>query len=108
MSISQVSIGAEWSKTFALLQGDTELQTMTWGLVPSWTKKEERLDFFRMFNARCETVPEKTVFSRLLGSKRCVVLLNGFFEWAQVSYHQITIPNPKHHCIFFSIFFPCL
>lgn len=58
---------------------------MTWGLVPSWTKKEEKLDFFRMFNARSETVPEKTVFSRLLGSKRCVVLLNGFYEWAQVS-----------------------
>ncbi|BDA46358.1 Abasic site processing protein HMCES [Coccomyxa sp. Obi] len=64
-------------------EGDTELQTMTWGLVPSWTKKEEKLDFFRMFNARSETVPEKTVFSRLLGSKRCVVLLNGFYEWAQ-------------------------
>ncbi|EIE23986.1 DUF159-domain-containing protein [Coccomyxa subellipsoidea C-169] len=64
-------------------KGDAELQTMTWGLVPSWTKKEDKLDFFRMFNARSETVPEKTVFSRLLGSKRCVVLLNGFFEWAQ-------------------------
>ena len=67
------------------MQGDTELQTMTWGLVPSWTKKEDKLDFFRMFNARSETVPEKTVFSRLLGTKRCVVLLNGFYEWAQVS-----------------------
>ncbi|KAK9906507.1 hypothetical protein WJX75_003054 [Coccomyxa subellipsoidea] len=64
-------------------EGGAELQTMTWGLVPSWTKKEEKLDFFRMFNARSETVPEKTVFSRLLGSKRCVVLLNGFYEWAQ-------------------------
>ena len=40
----------------------------------------------RMFNARSETVPEKSVFNRLLSSKRCVVLLNGFYEWAQVSY----------------------
>ena len=38
----------------------------------------------RMFNARSETVPEKSVFNRLLSSKRCVVLLNGFYEWAQV------------------------
>lgn len=37
-----------------------------------------------MFNARSETVAEKSVFSRLLGSKRCIVLLNGFYEWAQV------------------------
>lgn len=58
---------------------------MTWGLIPAWTKKEEKLDFFRMFNARCETVPEKTVFNRLLKGRRCVVLLNGFYEWAQVS-----------------------
>ena len=40
----------------------------------------------RMFNARSETVPEKSVFNRLLSNKRCVVLLNGFYEWAQVVY----------------------
>lgn len=37
------------------------------------------------FNARCETVPEKGVFKRLLSRQRCVVLLNGFYEWAKVS-----------------------
>ena len=40
--------------------------------------------FCRMFNARSETVPEKSVFNRLLSSKRCIILLNGFYEWAQV------------------------
>ena len=38
----------------------------------------------RMFNARSETVHEKSVFGRLLSGKRCIVLLNGFYEWAQV------------------------
>ena len=66
-----------------MLQGELGLQTMTWGLVPSWTKPGAELDFYRMFNARSETVPEKNVFKRLLDSKRCVVLLNGFYEWAQ-------------------------
>ena len=37
-----------------------------------------------MFNARSETVAEKSVFSRLLTSKRCIVLMNGCYEWAQV------------------------
>lgn len=34
-----------------------------------------------MFNARCETVAEKSVFGRLLQRQRCVVLFDGFYEW---------------------------
>lgn len=33
-----------------------------------------------MFNARCETVHEKPSFRRL-ASRRCVVLVDGFYEW---------------------------
>jgi putative SOS response-associated peptidase YedK len=33
------------------------------------------------FNARSESVTEKPVFSRLLQRQRCVVLLDGFYEW---------------------------
>lgn len=33
------------------------------------------------FNARSESVAEKPVFSRLLKRQRCVVLLEGFYEW---------------------------
>ncbi|KAK9845254.1 hypothetical protein WJX81_001357 [Elliptochloris bilobata] len=64
-------------------EGDIELQTMTWGLVPSWTRQGTPLDHFRMFNARSESVEEKGVFNRLLKGHRCVVLLNGFYEWAK-------------------------
>ena len=55
-----------------------------WGLVPSFNKKDTKPDYFRMFNARSETVAEKSVFSRLLHSRRCIVLLNGFYEWKKV------------------------
>eukprot|EP00208_Stichococcus_sp_RCC1054_P001087 CAMPEP_0206144216 /NCGR_PEP_ID=MMETSP1473-20131121/23396_1 /ASSEMBLY_ACC=CAM_ASM_001109 /TAXON_ID=1461547 /ORGANISM="Stichococcus sp, Strain RCC1054" /LENGTH=491 /DNA_ID=CAMNT_0053539973 /DNA_START=197 /DNA_END=1672 /DNA_ORIENTATION=+ len=61
--------------------GDLEIRTMRWGLVPSWTKPGTKPDYFRMFNARSETVAEKGVFNRLLGSHRCVVPVNGFYEW---------------------------
>lgn len=47
------------------------LRNMKWGLIPSWQKVGEKIDFFRMFNARIETVEEKHVFSRLLKSRRC-------------------------------------
>eukprot|EP00803_Ostreobium_quekettii_P008508 evm.model.scf_1254.4 EVM.evm.TU.scf_1254.4 scf_1254:23227-27444(+) len=61
--------------------GGRELQTMKWGLVPSFTQKGSLPDHFRMFNARSETIVEKPVFNRLLSSKRCVVVVNGFYEW---------------------------
>ncbi len=34
-----------------------------WGLVPSFTKKDDKPDFFRMFNARSETVGHAAVNS---------------------------------------------
>jgi putative SOS response-associated peptidase YedK len=54
---------------------------MQWGLIPSFTKPTDKPDFWRMFNARSESIREKPSFRRLVPSKRCVVLLNGFFEW---------------------------
>ena len=36
------------------------------------------------FNARSETVAEKSIFSRLLKGRRCLVPLQGFYEWRQV------------------------
>lgn len=46
---------------------------MHWGLIPSWHKEGEKLDFFRAFNARSETVDSKPMFRRLVESKRCIV-----------------------------------
>ena len=50
----------------------------------------------RMFNARSETVHEKSVFGRLLSGKRCIVLLNGFYEWAQVESVSLSMPVASH------------
>jgi putative SOS response-associated peptidase YedK len=38
-----------------------------------------------MFNARSESVAEKPAFSRLLPGRRCVVLVEGFYEWVKES-----------------------
>jgi len=37
---------------------------------------------WKMFNARSETVDTLGVFKRLLGRGRCVMPLDGFYEWA--------------------------
>ncbi len=40
------------------------------------------------FNARSETVAEKPAFRRLLPTRRCLVLLDGFYEWQKVCSKQ--------------------
>lgn len=63
------------------------LRAMKWGLIPSFSKPERtkdghfKFESFRMFNARGESVNEKPSFKRLVDRKRCVVLVDGFYEW---------------------------
>ncbi|XP_031263351.1 uncharacterized protein LOC116121546 isoform X1 [Pistacia vera] len=57
------------------------LHCMKWGLIPSFTKKSEKPDFYKMFNARSESVSEKASFRRLLPKSRCLVAVEGFYEW---------------------------
>jgi putative SOS response-associated peptidase YedK len=54
------------------------LETFVWGLKPSWWKKKGRL----LINARAETLLDKPMFRRM-GRSRCVIPMNGFYEWAQ-------------------------
>ncbi|KAL8170241.1 hypothetical protein V2J09_022045 [Rumex salicifolius] len=57
------------------------LHCMKWGLIPSFTKKDEKPDHYRMFNARSESISEKASFRRLIPKNRCLVSVEGFYEW---------------------------
>ncbi|TMC22097.1 MAG: SOS response-associated peptidase [Chloroflexi bacterium] len=59
--------------------GTAHLETVRWGLIPSWAKEESI--GAKMINARAETLAEKASFKRLLHSKRCLVVADGFYEW---------------------------
>ncbi|KAF8089447.1 hypothetical protein N665_0506s0052 [Sinapis alba] len=61
--------------------GGVAVHCMKWGLVPGFTKKTDKPDFFKMFNARSESVAEKASFRRLLPQNRCLVAVDGFYEW---------------------------
>ncbi|KMT10072.1 hypothetical protein BVRB_5g118350 [Beta vulgaris subsp. vulgaris] len=54
---------------------------MKWGLIPSFTKKDEKPDYYKMFNARSESIGEKASFRRLIPKNRCLVAVEGFYEW---------------------------
>lgn len=55
-----------------------KIQLFEWGLLPSWAKDK---DFQKnTLNARIETLEEKPSFKHSVNN-RCLVLLDGFFEW---------------------------
>ena len=55
------------------------VRAMRWGLVPSWTKELGKGPL--LFNARAETLAEKPAFRRSLPGKRCLIPMDGWFEW---------------------------
>jgi putative SOS response-associated peptidase YedK len=57
----------------------THLDLLRWGLIPAWAKDESIGS--KMINARAETLAEKPSFKRLLRSKRCLLVADGFYEW---------------------------
>ncbi len=58
------------------------LDTARWGLVPFWAK-DPRIGA-RMINARAETIGEKPAFKRAFARKRCILPVDGFYEWKVV------------------------
>jgi putative SOS response-associated peptidase YedK len=52
---------------------------MRWGLVPHWSAGPEVPA--RMINARSETVRQKTSFRESFEQRRCLIPVNGFYEW---------------------------
>ena len=50
-----------------------------WGLVPSWAK-DPRIGN-KMINARSETIIEKPSYRGAFRKRRCLIPVDGFFEW---------------------------
>lgn len=59
--------------------GRRELDRLRWGLVPSWTKDLKGAPMLN--NARAEGISEKRTFKSALEKRRCVILVDAFYEW---------------------------
>ncbi len=57
----------------------TQLRTLRWGLVPSWSKS--RAGAARLINARQETVTVKPAFKTAAARRRCLLPADGYYEW---------------------------
>jgi len=59
--------------------GERELAQVRWGLVPRWAK--DPAIGVRMINARGETLTLKSAYRNAYARHRCLLPVNGFYEW---------------------------
>jgi putative SOS response-associated peptidase YedK len=70
-------------------EAGNSLEKMHWGLIPFWAKDPKIGS--RMINARSETLSEKASFKRPFKDQRCLVIADGFYEWAKTDHGKV--PN---------------
>ena len=89
---------APTTKIYVLTEQDPRkvVGAMTWGLVPSWSKDKTRSA--SMINARSESLTEKPSFRNLLNKYRCVIPVQGFYEW-KVLQGETKKPRKQAHYI---------
>ncbi len=77
--------------------GKLNVVNMTWGLIPAYSEITEKPNHFTLFNKRIDTLARPGYFRKLAESRRCLVVLDGFYEWKKqngskqpyyVSYHD--------------------
>jgi putative SOS response-associated peptidase YedK len=55
------------------------LDVFRWGLVPHWAKDPKV--GYKMINARAETVASKPAYRTALSRRRCLIVVDAFYEW---------------------------
>jgi putative SOS response-associated peptidase YedK len=83
---------APTSRVFAVVSESNtrSLVNFSWGLIPRWAQDSSRAA--SMINARVETVAEKPSFRDLVSKNRCVLPMDGYFEWREQLRHDETKP----------------
>lgn len=56
-----------------------EMAVCKWGLVPYWAKDPAIGN--KLINAKAETLAEKPSFKQALAKRRCLIPVDGFYEW---------------------------
>lgn len=67
--------------------GPVVVETLRWGLVPSWTGEVSIGS--RMINARAETIHQKLAYRTSFRHRRCLVPIRAFFEWSRIGDRKI-------------------
>ena len=62
--------------------GEVSLDPLRWGLVPNWC--DDSQGGRKPINAKCETVHTLPTFRDAYRSRRCIIPVDGFFEWMAI------------------------
>ncbi len=80
------------------------IQLLTWGLIPFWVKDPEQAENLRKrtLNARGEDIFTKPSFRNAARRKRCLVMIDGFFEyhWKEDSSYPFYIKMKNNEPMF--------
>jgi putative SOS response-associated peptidase YedK len=84
---SEVIKAFDFPKTPVITDEDTRLiQLYQWGLIPFWADATWNRNY--TLNARIETLDVKPSFKNIVNN-RCLILVNGFYEWQHVGGSKI-------------------
>jgi putative SOS response-associated peptidase YedK len=59
--------------------GSKQWALLRWGMIPSWAT-DPKIGY-KMINARSETVATKPSFRSAFKRRRCIIPVDGYFEW---------------------------
>lgn len=65
-------------------KGNKRIEVMHWGVIPIWAKHMNGFAW-KTFNAKAETLAEKSMWKKLIDKQRCIVPASGFYEWKALS-----------------------
>jgi putative SOS response-associated peptidase YedK len=72
-----------------------KLQSMKWGLIPSWTKRSpDYSSMMRTINCRDDSLLDgKGIWNVPKRRKRCIVVCQGFYEWLKKNNGKDRLPH---------------
>ena len=81
--------------------GEREIVLMRWGLIPAKAADPDSFKIYSTTNARAESILEKPIWKGPFQHSRCLVVLDGFYEWLRrPSVPQLPSIVPGEHGLF--------
>jgi SOS response associated peptidase (SRAP) len=74
--------------------GEVSLDPLRWGLIPYWCNDPK--GGRKPINAKCETVRDLPTFRDAYRKRRCIVPVDGFFEWKAIKGQKAKQPYARY------------